>query len=577
MRNKSGFRTGEKGQILIWVIALAMLAALVIPPFIALAYSNLHTSAVRQERMQELYAADTGIEDALNWILSAGNNITIIKEDNQTCPPGNSTSASTATYTLRDEAGNPKLVNDCWTDVTVERDVAGGNSTYFVYATATHKDSGAHITVKVHVSPTGNWTAWSKQPGPPEQKQQPDVSNNPFSYAMGSLYPESAVDLKQGNVTGDVYVDGPLNLIGGNNIVDGSVYSVGDLTLTEGSIITGNASVTGDLTLLQQSRIEENAWGNQSITVNSGNGIWGDAYAQTDINVQAGPIKGTAWANHDVNVAGVINQSAYSNNNINGAGTIEGWAYYLNSLQPSVHVGNSLKLTQAVVVEQPIMPQFGPPPQNPEAVYIGNATTGGSYTPPKGTYLISGKTPVPVGPLVINGNLEVKDELIITGTIYVTGTITLDNNCIVTTGNTTPPNNTPKVLVANGAVYIYGNVIAQVDQAMPLIMSVNSNITCWNNSAVTAALYAPNGTVWVHNGAYVDGAIVAQHITNIKDSGSNAQKKSVVVYNEAVKNIPGLPYATIEEPGQPTWEPTEEDVSNTQPFGVIVDSYIVIE
>jgi predicted acyltransferase (DUF342 family) len=575
MRNKSGLMRDEKGQVLIWVIALMVLAALIIPPFVASAYSGLHTSSVQQEKMQEFYAADTGIEDALQWIISEGNNITITKPGDLTLPAGNSTPespAEPALYTLSDP------VNNCTVVVEVQRDESYplGNYTYFVYATATNQDNGGHVKVRVHVSPTGNWTTWSKQEGPPHQIGQEGSSNNPFSYAMGSLHYSSEVDLKQSDVTGDVYVNGPLNLIGGKNIVNGSVYSVGDLTLNEGSMVTGNVSVTGNLLLEETSIIGENAWGNKSITVNTRNFIGGDAYAQTDINVASGSIHGTAWANNNINVTGTINQSAYSNNDINGTGAIEGWAYYLYTLQPSVHVGNSAKLTVPVIVEQPLMPQIGPPPTNPQGVYLGNATGPGS-TQINGDVTIKNNESKSYGPCLINGNLDVKGTLTITGTVYVMGTITLENSAVVTTGNTNPPNDTPKVLVGVGAVSIYGNVVAQVDQAMPLIMSVNSNITCWNNSVINAALYAPNGIVWVHNGAKVYGAIVAQQITNIKDTGSNAQKQSTIVYNEAVKNIPGLPYATIEEPGGSQTEPTEQDVPNTQPFGVHVDSYIVLE
>jgi len=574
MRNKANLRRGEKGQILVWVIAIMVLAALVISPFLASAYTTLHTSSVRQERMQELYAADTGIEDALQWLISEGNNITITKPGNPTLPPGNYSTTATATYTLTD------TVNNCQVDVTVARDLRPpekGNYTYRVDATATNKDNHAHVTVRVYVSPTGDWSTWSKQPGPPQIIVSPNPSNNPFCYAMGSLKDEFEVDLKQSDVTGDVYVNGPLNLIGGNNRVDGNVYSVGDLTLSEGSIVKGNVSVTGNLVLEQQAIIEGNAWGNKSITVDCGNGIWGYAFAQADINVSSsdGSIGRSAYANNNVNVTGTINQSAFAHNSITGSGTIEGWARYVNNLEPTVQVGSSQQLTEgewvALVgtVPQPKMPQFGPAPSNPEAVYIGNASTG----PTLPSQQIKGKNPVPLGPCVIEGNLEVKDTLMLTGTVYVTGTLTLDNGCVVTTGTTTP--DTPAVLVADGLVHIYGNVVAQVDQAMPLIMSVNSDIICWNNSVIHAALFAPNGTVWVHNGAQVDGAIVAKKISALKDNGQT--KKTIIVYNPAVQNIPGLPYANIEGPPETHEEPTDVDVESRQPFGLNVDSYIVLE
>jgi len=587
MRNESGLMRDEKGQILIWVVALMMLAALIIPPFLASAYAGVHTSKVRQEKMQELYAADTGIEDALRWIISDGDIQKPKLDDpngNSTFPPGNSSTAEYAEYRLSDwsdatQLWIPRLVNNCWVDIRVERDVSLyplGNYTYFVYSNATNQDTGTHVKVQVHVT-QGNITlegSWITPP--PIIKPSGCVSNNPFSYAIGSLAYGSGVDIKQGNVTGDVFVNGPVNLLGGNNYIYGNVYSVGDLVLNEGSWIKGNASTTGNLTLNQGSIIWENAWGNKSITLRGSEGIKGDAYAQANITVNSGSVQSSAYADNDVNVFGVINQSAYANHDINGTGTIEGVAHYLNYLQPTVHVGSAEKLIQAVDVPQPIMPAIGPPPQNPDAAYYGNAT-GPGHTTLTGDQKIQGKDPVFLGPCLINGNLEVKDTLVLTGTVYVTGTITLDNNCVVTTGTSTP--STPAVLVAVGDVTIYGNVNAQVDQAMPLIMSVNGDIKCWNNSVVNGALYAPNGIVWVHNGAKVYGAIVAQQITSIKDTGSNATKKSYIVYDPAVQNIPGLPYAEIPVTGPPevVQPPDEQGPPILIPTGVNIDSYIVLE
>jgi len=572
MRNKSGLMRDEKGQILVWVVALMMLAALVITPFLASAYAGVHTSQVRQERMQELYAADTGIEDALMWIISDGN----ITKPGNTFPAGNSTDDDARTYTLSN------AVNNCQVGVMVQRDVASGNYTYYVESTATNLDTLTHAKVRVHCT-QGNITlegSWITPP--PIIKPSGCVSNNPFSYAMGSLAYGVGVDIKQGNVTGDVFVNGPINLLGGNNYIYGNVYSVGDLVLNEGSWIIGNASTTGNLLLNQGSIIWENAWGNKSITLSGSEGIKGDAYAQANITVSnSGSVQSSAYADNDVNVFGVINQSAYANHDINGTGTIEGVAHYLNYLQPTVHVGNSEKLIQVVNVPQPIMPAIGPPPQNPDAAYYGNATTGpGHWTIDGDETVKNSNSPLHLGPTYINGNLLVEGSgtLVLDGTVYVTGTITVKNGGNVTTGTSTPA--TPAVLVAVGDVTIYGNVNAQVDQAMPLIMSVNGSITCWNNSIIHGALYAPNGRVWVHNGAKVYGAIVAQQITAIKeDTGSNATKRSYIVYDPAIQNIPGLPYANIPvtEPGGEEPQPPYQGPPILIPTGVNVDSYIVLE
>jgi hypothetical protein len=614
MRNKSGLMRDEKGQVLIWVIALMMLAALIIPPFVASAYSGLHTSSVQQEKMQEFYAADTGIEDALMWIQSDWNNVTIAKPGDLILPLGNSTveePADPAEYRLSDFIDGewiPRLVNNCWVDVMVERNESTGNYTYFVYSTATNQDTGNHVKVRVHVSPAGPFTTWSTKTLPPIPIPHGCVSNNPFSYAMGSLEGDIALVSVQGDIEGDVYVNGDLNLIGGQNVVNGNVYSAGDLTMNQQSIVTGNASVVGNLVLEQQAIIGENAWGNESITVDSGNGIWGDAYARTDINVLTGSVQGSAWANHDVNVlsgTSVIYQSAYANNDINvNSGMILGWAYYLNSLNISGggSVGDSEPLSQTVQVPEPILPQIGDasaPAYAASLEYLGNATAlpyGGNYTPidnksnPLATLQISGDKslgypvgPVPVGaggPIYINANLDLSNNagLTLEGTVYVKGSITLGNNADVTTGNsTTMPNTTPKVLIAEGSISINSNIIAQTDQDMPLIMSLYGSIECWNNSVINAALYAPNGTVYIHNNAYVDGAIVAQKITPIKESGQQGTKKYTVIYNEAVKNIPGLPYARIDVPGEPGELPQSEEVATEHFVRVYVDSYIVLE
>jgi predicted acyltransferase (DUF342 family) len=583
MRNKSGLMRDEKGQILIWVIALMMLAALIIPPFLASAYAGVHTSKVRQERMQELYAADTGIEDALNWIRNDGN---FSKPDlydpygNSTFPPGNSSTAESAEYILSDwsDATNlwiPKLVNNCEVKVKVERDVSDypeGNYTYFVYSTATNQDTGTHVTVRVHC--TEEWTVVSWTTPDPILIKEGGVSNNPFSYAIGSLQGGAVLNSKQGVIEGDVYVNGAVNLIGGQNIINGNVYSVGDLRLQQQSAIKGNASVSGNIFLEEASIIEQNAWGNKSITLSGKNGIWGNASAQTDINVNSGSINGFAKANHDVNVSSVINQSAWANHDINvNGGKIEGWAYYLNSLNISKggSVGNSSDLgdypDDAVYVRQPILPQVEAP-LDPDAAYWGNASTG--PTLPSQTIKAKG-SPVSLGPCVVNGSLQVENngKLILTGTVYVLGTINLAPGGNISTS--IPPPTTPAALVATGNITLKSNILVQPGQVMPLIMSVNGDITCWTNCEIWAALYAPNGSVYLKNGSYVNGAVVAQRIA--PEQGQQSQY--TIVYNEAVTDIPGLPYADIPVEEEDEWY-QPPDVPNETP-GVSVDSYIVLK
>lgn len=68
MRNKSNLMKSQSGQILAYTIIIIMLAGLIIAPLLSFTYGSWRAVNIRQERTQELYASDTGIEDALYQI-----------------------------------------------------------------------------------------------------------------------------------------------------------------------------------------------------------------------------------------------------------------------------------------------------------------------------------------------------------------------------------------------------------------------------------------------------------------------------------------------------------------------------
>ena len=96
----------------------------------------------------------------------------------------------------------------------------------------------------------------------------------------------------------------------------------------------------------------------------------------------------------------------------------------------------------------------------------------------------------PLGPLFIYGNLSIeKSEVILTGTVYVTGFIDVKTDSTITGAET---------LLAEGDVGIKST---NYDPAsIPLIMSVNGGIECKSDSWVGALLYAPNGTIDLKGG-----------------------------------------------------------------------------
>jgi len=116
-------RKNESGQgVLAIVLILLMLGAIILTPLLVFMNTGLKAGGVYESKMQEFYAADAGVEDAI-W------NITYA---NLTTP---------ANYTLADE------VNNRTTNVTIVPISGGGYSGYKIISNAT-SDSGGNTTIE---------------------------------------------------------------------------------------------------------------------------------------------------------------------------------------------------------------------------------------------------------------------------------------------------------------------------------------------------------------------------------------------------------------------------------------------
>ena len=117
-------RKNESGQgVLAIVLILLMLGAIILTPLLVFMNTGLKAGGVYESKMQEFYAADAGVEDAI-W------NITYA---NLTTP---------ANYTLADE------VNNRTTNVTIVPISGGGYSGYKIISTATSDSSGGNTTIE---------------------------------------------------------------------------------------------------------------------------------------------------------------------------------------------------------------------------------------------------------------------------------------------------------------------------------------------------------------------------------------------------------------------------------------------
>jgi len=126
-----------------------------------------------------------------------------------------------------------------------------------------------------------------------------------------------------------------------------------------------------------------------------------------------------------------------------------------------------------------------------------------------------------LGPLHITGSLTIEPNITVTltGTVYVIGTITVNNGIFEGQQN----------VVATGEIFIHGGEIGSTN--IPLFTSVNGGITL-QGALVCAVVYAPNGTVTVWNIDNLYGAV----------GGSTVDvDKATIIYAEELQGREDLP------------------------------------
>jgi Tfp pilus assembly protein PilX len=141
------------------------------------------------------------------------------------------------------------------------------------------------------------------------------------------------------------------------------------------------------------------------------------------------------------------------------------------------------------------------------SVYLEEANQG---TLIEGDLVISGNGYYDLGPAHITGNLIITDNRIVrlNGTVYVDGSITMSGNTRLEGA---------EAVVAVGDIQITGNTQLTVAE-IPLVISIDGDITVSGNSWTSALLYAQNGDITLSGNSKVCGAVVGQNITA---SGNN--------------------------------------------------------
>jgi hypothetical protein len=614
MRNSKNLLKSEEGQILVYVLIVTLVASLVISPLIGLTYSGYRSASISNDKMAQFYAADTGFEDAIYQIVNRGNDTP--PEEHNPKVPVDFGSAGSITYWMGDDPTTPEeekiAINGCYVKLNVER-VGPGNDTYVVKSTSTDIENETEtksIIQAMIIIGTGNQTVSGEGPGP--------GGVSPFSYAVASLGPGTlTLQGSSGNptaVNGDIYSSGDMVIqsyvsVSFNGGRPSNVWANGTLTMQASSSVSGDAHSNGDMTLGAGAQIGFNAYSGGSITLASPSSsaarIGNSSYAMGDITLyNSSTIGNTTQAGGNINVngknlpaAGILG-SAFAHQNIVGDGqkdasaiiggdataggsispTTTKWIIYGNKYPNTVPAPPAPSLPPMIEIRNPSIDYWQSfykqeahglnPTPDPDEYPLLEDVHGlpGYEIYEMGTIYLHSNAELTLGPMHVTFTpdyptvhaIDLQNNVVLhlADTVYVDGSVYLDNNCQIVGGGK---------LVATGDITIYNSAIGMGNATtLPLIMSINGNILTKNCGNMSAVLYAPNGTVDIGANDVVFGSVVAKSITN--------KNNIVLTYDERVTSIPGLPGGW--EAGNGT-VPTHWE--ETLPAGVYIQWYNVVK
>ncbi len=145
-----------------------------------------------------------------------------------------------------------------------------------------------------------------------------------------------------------------------------------------------------------------------------------------------------------------------------------------------------------------------------EAQIAGWVADASEEEPHNGNYILDGGETVELGPLKIIGDLLLDNNstLVLTGVLYVTGSITLDNGASIHLDSAYGERS--GVIVADGVIIIGNATITGASSNSTIMLmttatggGANNSAIEIRNNAVGAIFFAPNGLIWVNNKAWV--------------------------------------------------------------------------
>ena len=314
MKNQSG------QSVLVMVLVLLVVGALVMGPLLGFMSTGLKSGQMHESRLQEFYAADSGVEDGIRWIIGG-------KQTEEEWPwtwnPGGFWERET--YSINNDR-----------DVYVSVQPLAEENTYAINSIASSPDGSTTVLSTVFaIAWIWGDTEFNQSNPPPLGDVHVDgnVTLQGHIQFIGTLTASGGITaMNNVEVIGDIGVDGDV-IFENNAELTGTLCCGGNITIGNNCAITGAIRVLGDhctITIAEpSSSIEANIWahGNLTIDIQIGNAalveIKGDTYAPAG-NITVRLEKNNSEIEGDIYASGNITSSGPGTHNGTATGNYTG-------------------------------------------------------------------------------------------------------------------------------------------------------------------------------------------------------------------------------------------------------------
>jgi len=295
-RARKTLRHGMKNQsgqsILVMVLVLLVLGALLMAPLLGFMSTGLKSGQMHESRLQEFYAADSGVEEGIRWIIG-----------------GKQTEGWPWTWNAEGFWEREIYNMNDRRDVYVTVEALAANNTYAITSIATTSPDRSTTVLSTVLAFTWIYgdTEFNNQNPPPSGDVHVDGNvtlggNIQFTGTLTSS--GSLTTMNNVNVTGDMSFSGDV-IVENHSHLTGTLCCGGNITLGNNCAITGNIRMWGDnstITLEEPAQIVGNVWAEGDLGV--------DIRTNGDIGCEGNPGVGHIHANGNINLIYLANENA---------------------------------------------------------------------------------------------------------------------------------------------------------------------------------------------------------------------------------------------------------------------------